>query len=256
MNYKLFLKRNLPKPLVVGIKKIRYSKNAKYIDENSAEEFKIIKKLVHADDNVIDLGAALGLYTKFLSDLVGRGGKVFSFEPIPTTFEILKYVVRRRCCPNVILSNCAISNIDREVIMDIPRYDNREENFYEAKIVEYASRSENRTLQVAARRLDSILSEQLKFSFMKIDVEGHEYECLEGAESIIKCCYPALLVEIWGNLDAESTPANRTMKYLLDLGYQPYILDGNRLNLRKRNQQSINYFFLANEHHRYADLIS
>ena len=55
--------------------------------------FPIIKHLVSPGDIVLDIGANIGTYAKYLSGLVGQSGKVNSVEPVPQTYAILCYGV-------------------------------------------------------------------------------------------------------------------------------------------------------------------
>ena len=52
----------------------------------------------------IDVGAHIGFFTLLGSYLVGREGKVLSFEPTPSTYRLLKKNVVN--CPNVCIYNC------------------------------------------------------------------------------------------------------------------------------------------------------
>src|SRR5580698_10220999 len=52
-------------------------------------EFNRLREWVRVGDWVVDIGANVGHYTLELSSLVGRTGRVFAFEPIPETFELL-----------------------------------------------------------------------------------------------------------------------------------------------------------------------
>ena len=40
----------------------------------------IVKKYVHEGDIVVDIGAHVGYYTLLMAQLVGKNGKVYSFE--------------------------------------------------------------------------------------------------------------------------------------------------------------------------------
>jgi len=48
---------------------------------------KLVKEIIKEDQNVIDVGANIGYFTTLFSKLVGKSGKVFSFEPAPKNFE-------------------------------------------------------------------------------------------------------------------------------------------------------------------------
>src|SRR5439155_9258522 len=97
-----------------------------------------------------------------------------------------------------------------------------EENLFEARIAGGVSAvsSGSRTVSVSTRTLDSLIPwEERKITFVKCDVEGHELECLRGAESILKHSKPSWLIEIWGDLDEEGSRAMKTVRYLEKFGY-------------------------------------
>lgn len=247
-NVKSFLKRRLPKRLVIKIKKIRYAKVTKSISEQSSPEFKIIRSLVKDGDFVIDLGANIGFFTKYLSDIVGAEGRVYSFEPIPETFEILKYIAKKLRLTNVQLFNFAVSDAESIVTMEIPIDTNDEENFYESKIIPMQASSTYRTQIIQAKTLDKFSQSFGHISFIKCDVEGHEYPALLGASAILENSRPSLLVEIWGDLDEPQSSASRTAKFLERYGYRVYWLDGTTLRERRSSEKSTNYFFLTKDH--------
>ena len=63
----------------------------------------IVKKEVKEGDIVIDIGANIGYFTLLFAKLVGPAGKVYSFEPEPSNFSILKKNVKVNEYRNVIL---------------------------------------------------------------------------------------------------------------------------------------------------------
>jgi FkbM family methyltransferase len=56
------------------------------------------------------IGAHIGTHLLHVNDLVGPHGKIFCYEPHPTTFEILKANIRLNNMRNIELSNKAIYN--------------------------------------------------------------------------------------------------------------------------------------------------
>ena len=76
---------------------------------------KIVKKYVHEGDVVIDVGAHVGYYTLLMAQLVGKNGKVYSFEPDPVNFELLKKSVEINGFENVILIQKAVSDTTEKI---------------------------------------------------------------------------------------------------------------------------------------------
>ena len=89
--------RNLIKPLLynlLGEKHYIYFQtlgkirdiNKRLVEE---DELELLPQLVGLSDDVIDIGANYAYYTHRLSKLCPTG-RVYAFEPIPFTFEVLQ----------------------------------------------------------------------------------------------------------------------------------------------------------------------
>ena len=76
-----------------------------------------------------------------------------------------------------------------------------------------------------SRRLDDY--EFSNVGFIKIDVEGHEHEVLEGATITIKRNMPNLLVEM--EEKHNKIPINEQIQSIESLGYKSYVLKQSKL---------------------------
>ena len=243
---KAFFLKWLPDFLIIPLKKIHYVHALKAVPEEI--DFEPIKSIVKLGDTVIDVGANIGSYTFFLSKMVGMGGKVHSIEPIPSTFEILKYVIKKFALNNVSAISYAVSSEDAMAKMAIPKYDNGAENYYQSHIIDASHADNFRLFEVEIKKLDSLFMGKIdRLTFIKIDVEGHELNVIKGAKGLISRFKPALLIEVSENPDNESSSSYQLFKELLMEGYLPYFFDGEKLKARKKGEQSINYFFLPRE---------
>ena len=246
---KKILKRALPRDLVLAIKKVRHAEKIRMVSVDDEPDFRPIASLVKPGDSVIDLGANMGFYTKYFSDLVGPTGKVYSVEPIPRTVQILRYVVRKLGMTNVQVINCAVSDSARMVTMEIPLFESGEENIFEAKIVTGASSSRFETVHVESKTVDALVSEiPAAVTFIKCDIEGHELQGLKGAPRVLNEVKPAWLIEIWGNPDETGSKAQETFSVFEASGYGGYWFDGTSMRRRMPGETSVNYFFLMPAH--------
>jgi FkbM family methyltransferase len=209
----------------------------------------MMNRLINNGDLVLDIGANIGGYTKYLSELVGTEGRVFSIEPVPITYEILSSNVKKLKLKNVELMNCAISDRNARVELDIPKYASGLENYYQARIVENPEVTRHTRVSVDSKRLDTIFSHlRGKVSFIKCDVEGHELKVIKGAADLIRNSEPALYFEISSNPDDPHSPAFEAFRLLKREGYEAYQYDGQCLKRRTSGDYRVNYFFLKGKH--------
>lgn len=136
--------------------------------------------------------------------------------------------------------------------MEVPVYDSSWENFHGAKIVDETTDNPLRRARVESKTMDSLFSELPRksryFSFIKCDVEGHEYSCIKGAMNITKISKPVWQIEVSEDPDDSNSNAYRTFKLLTEQGYLAYWSDGTSLKRQSLGEKSVNYFFLAREH--------
>src|SRR6266542_56270 len=239
--------RFMPDALLQPLKRVRYLNTVRSFWSPEAD---VMVALVEEGDYVLDLGAYVGWYTRVLSKAVGPDGLVHSFEPIPDTFRLLSFCVRRLRLRNVSLFNCAASRVNGKAVMMVPHYPTGGENFHQASLLnEPEGTAPLRQFAVELRTVDSVLPAPPRpITFIKCDVEGHEAEALEGAARTIERDRPALCVEVSGDPDAVGSSSHAILSSLAHLGYEVYWLDGGRLTRRRPGDHSVNYFFLTDTH--------
>ena len=153
----------------------------------SAEgELALLPHLIAPNDITVDVGANLGLYTRVLARL---SSKVHAFEPAHATADIL----RRTSLANVVVHQVALSDWDGQAELNIPRA-GAHLSFGLATLETAAIKGQSYlSMKVGRYRLNSVVRENV--SFIKIDVEGHELQVLNGAVGLIDRCHPTFLVE-------------------------------------------------------------
>ncbi len=245
---KRIVKFCLPNSALQAAKKNYYCKLLKGYSVEDEPDLNVLRYLVHPGDNVIDIGANIGLYTRALSELVGSKGQVYSVEPVPSTFEILQSNVTRLALGNVRLVNIAVSSSPGTVTMEIPEYKEGGENFYEAKVIEKAASTAANLVEVETTTMDHLFSDpDTRFSFVKCDVEGHEPSVLEGAVEFLKRTETSWMIEINDDPTDSASIGAKVFRSFLKNGYPAWCYDNEKLKQYNETLCGVNFFFLRED---------
>jgi FkbM family methyltransferase len=150
-------------------------------------------------DIVVDIGANIGRYTIISSKRVGINGKVISIEANPGNFELLNRNIRLNQLANIVSLNHAVYSKETKLKLYTPGEESGH-TIYNTVILDRAQ-NEDKFVEVNANTLDYLLQSkginQEEVNWIKIDVEGAEFEVLKGATNILsKSKDIALLIEI------------------------------------------------------------
>jgi len=247
---KQFVASVLPDRVLVGLKKRYYLSLLRAdADELMETDARALPWLLKPGDFVIDVGAFVGFYSQRLSRLVGPAGLVWSFEPMPPTFEILSASLQRLALTNVFAFPYAVSDHDGAATMEIPRFTGGGESWWDARIVEQGAREPLRRFDIVTKTLDALLADSDRpVTFMKIDAEYHELHCVRGAVDTLRRWRPAIQVETLGDLDEPGSDLRTIAAELSGFGYSPYCFDGERFHRRRYGERQQNVFFLCSHH--------
>ena len=236
----------LPKTIYRVYKKNRYFKLLKNFDINQEPDIKVAQCFINSENCVLDIGANFGLYTFFISPLAKI---IYSIEPIPETFEILRSNVQRLSLQNVITMNFAVSDKNTIVTMGIPKQASGLANHFRARIIRGDDNKEYRSVNVPSVTIDSEFSDIAEsICFVKCDVEGHELASIQGAKKFLKMSKAAWLIEVSGDPDEKGTSAHQLFDIFSCRGFKVFWFDGLRLKPRKHGEKNINFFFLLDLH--------
>ena len=129
-----------------------------------------------------DIGANVGNHSRFFAR---RFEQVFSFEPNPLIIDLLRFNTKN--FPNIVVYETALGNSE-----NLARLAGDETNLGNYSII-HSSDDEvkidhsnpNQYLEVQIRTLDSMIDSLGNLQFIKIDVEGFEYQVFLGAAQSI-----------------------------------------------------------------------
>ncbi|MDX5427441.1 MAG: FkbM family methyltransferase [Bacteroidota bacterium] len=182
----------------------------------------IVKELLEDNSVFFDIGANIGIFT-FVAEQVIPSEHIYTFEPIPELFHRLK-----RTFPKVNVCSIALSDKTTSgVVFKIPIIKNRLFDTRGTLNVDYKEEGETgfRNVSVNVSTLDDFLAnrDMRTPSLVKIDVEGHEFNVLKGAQRTLEDHHPLLLVEIEQRHHSE--PIQEIFDWLYDRSYQAFYLD-------------------------------
>lgn len=148
---------------------------------------------------VVDVGAHIGAYTMMSAKRVGENGKVVAIEAHPTNFKILERNIKLNRLTNVVALNIAAYSRRAKLKLYLPEERNGR-TIYNT-VVQSRAKDQDSFVQVEADTLDALLNSQgfNTIDWLKIDVEGGEYDVLKGAENTLKSKDIVLLVEVHGS---------------------------------------------------------
>ena len=209
----------------------------------------IVKKYVHEGDIVVDIGAHVGYYTLLMAQLVGKNGKVYSFEPDPVNFQLLKKSVEINGFENVVLIQKAVSNITDKVKLFLGDDDSAINRIYDAKLGDAKE-----SIDVESVTIDEYFKENDELvNFIKIDSEGSEIKIINGMKQFLSRNQElVMMTEFFPFLIKKSgDEPNQYLKSLEKSGFSLYnILDKNektnKINSENFLESGINSEYCTN----------
>ena len=184
-----------------------------------------LSKLVRPGTLAVDIGAHFGTYTLALARLVGKRGRVISFEPIEEDAQMLERAAKQLHLPIKVV-HCALSSENGFAEMHIPSIHGYQKTALSSLESEPGDPG-TETRRVVTKRLDDVLAgNSHPVSFIKIDVEGHEIDVLQGGLETLRMHKPAILIEV--NNDLGHRPMEAVFDLIVTQGYRGEFLESGR----------------------------
>jgi FkbM family methyltransferase len=136
----------------------------------------LLRQLIRPGMTVVDVGANIGIYTRFFSRLVASSGHVHAFEPAPLNYMHLQENIGY--FRNVSLNQKAVgekSGVIKLFFSDELNVDHRT----------FDSGDGRKGVDVSAVTLDDYFNTGDRVDLIKIDVQGYELSVLKGAKRVL-----------------------------------------------------------------------
>jgi FkbM family methyltransferase len=148
----------------------------------------VMERVLSETSNCVDVGASAGELLKHMTRLAPRGTH-FAFEPLPRFYDAL---VKR--FPQVQVHGVALSDTEEKAasfqhVVSNPAYSGLRRRRYD--------RPDERIEQIVVRtaRLDELIPQNVPIDFVKIDVEGGEFQVLRGGRETVCRNRPFIVFE-------------------------------------------------------------
>lgn len=171
-----------------------------------------LRRILRDGDVFLDLGAHIGYHSYFAAGLVGTTGRVFAFEPDPENYLRLKKNLE--AFPYAKAEQCAIWS--GETKLTFARSESTEESGWGA-LARVHHAPEREQIEVESVSLDAWTERSAVKAIRaaKIDVEGSEFEVLQGAQRVLQQMRPILLFEMNESLLLQAGASAAAVKQLL-----------------------------------------
>lgn len=200
---------------------------------------RLLIQVLKEGDVFVDAGAHYGYFSLLAAGLVGSRGKVLAFEAAPATFEILQK--NSAGSGNITAHHLALS--DREAALVFYEFPNQYAEYNALDIAQFEKegwigKNPPREYRVQAVSLEGFLAkENLRPTLIKIDVEGAEYQVIQGMQTFLMSANPIIVMEYLSGARSSEVYA-RSEALLVSLGYLPFAIeaDGTLLPIKSAEQ--------------------
>lgn len=144
------------------------------------------------DGDIVSGGCFIGDFLPALSEAAGSR-QIHSFEPNPESFNAAMATIDLNGLKNVRLHPVAVGEKADTLNLKV-NFAKGDAMGAMAKIVDEAA--EGQTIEVAVTPLDDLVPKTRKVSVLHLDIEGHEWPAVMGAQKLIEKHAPLIVLEV------------------------------------------------------------
>lgn len=206
------------------------------------EEFNLIKDVLKGNDVVFDIGSNIGFYTIWMSKFITGLGRIHSFEPDEKSYSrLIKNIEINHINHLVTANRMAIS--DERRVVKFTNYKDGENQI--------AGKDERNYQIIPCTTIDQYIADNeiTKIKYIKIDIEGFEYQALLGAISTLKSGIVDIFqLEINSQIQNSGSKLNKLLDLITAAGYKlcSYDIQSKKLIPIAHSKSRENYFMVKN----------
>lgn len=156
---------------------------------------KLVTKLLTKNMTCLDIGANIGYYVMLEKKILGNTGRIIAIEPSPENFKYLSKNIRRHDSSNIEIHNIAAGNVSGTLNFLMYKDESNSGHIISDDEIKNTS---GKVIQVPVKPIDILVKELnlKKLDFLRMDVEGYEYEILKGMLKTLEEFRPIIQIEI------------------------------------------------------------
>ena len=195
-----------------------------FVDKvNEVGETIFLNRVVQSHWNCVDVGANVGYFSVLLSKLASAGN-VLAVEPIEENVKFIEKSKKANSIKNLDIMTCAVS--DR---IGVEAFFQMEDSAYSG-LLNTERANLKAQINVETNTLENLVKKARfeKIDFIKIDVEGAEFDILRQAKDFLLIQQPSLIMSECNaqNLGAYGYSQKEMITLLNQLGYEAKIING------------------------------
>jgi FkbM family methyltransferase len=205
------------------------------------DQIYIIENNLFRGSKILDIGANIGYYVILESHIIGPSAKIIAYEPSEENCLLLrKNVALNNLVNKVDINNAAVSNksgINRFYLSDKSNLHTLNPVLYKGGV---KKAEQQKSIDVATVDIYEIINKHKDIKFVRMDIEGHEVEVLEGLTKAAEDfnVYPDILFEThFPKYDSTHHDIGNRLKRLFELGYFPKVLTSTDERISKLRQR-------------------
>ena len=218
-------------------------------------ELGLIKKISKKNKIfLLDCGCNYGFYSFYAASLSSQN-LVIAIEASPTTAKDFEKNLKLNKFKNIALKNFAISNTDNITITL-----NESKNDWESSLA-HSEFDKKKVTKIKTKKIDTIIKNKKLDDYtllIKLDIEGHELQAIEGAKDTIKKYKPIIIIELSSYIFNKKNHAFDNLKsFLVKFNYSIYSIKKKLTNLEDivllidnldtKYKTIGNYYLISNE---------
>lgn len=176
---------------------------------------KIIRKELETGTNVIEIGANIGYVTLIMAEIVGSNGKIYAFEPVLSNYKLLNKNIKLNNYRGIVNTyQQGISNVTKKTKFHTSNKSNL------GSIT--ATKHTTNEIEIDLISTDDFMKGKNQINFIKMDIEGHEVEALDGMFNTLKNAKQPIkiLMELHQDFYNEDHSLEKQLIRLFDIGFK------------------------------------